>query len=211
MFMYYWILNRFADDFCNNCVWRHYVNICSFNKIDVHENEFESSFWQYTTFFTSERRISSRNNFKTFVNVFDYLLMRCTEFKFTAVLLTMFMFNIISSTSVIKQDDVLFVFFDNVKNAQEEKNIFYNVIESLVQNVIAVLNNMKLINVDDSENTFAISNFKIFSILSSVRSTISNSIFDFFFVLNRLYAYRYIQWKDSRKEYFDVEWENLCQ
>ena len=135
--------------------------------------------------------MNSRNNFKAFVNVFDYLLTRRAEFKFIVVLLTMFAFNAASSIFAIEQNDVLLVFFDNVKNAQEEKNIFYDAIESLVQDVTAVSNNIKLINVDDLENASAMSNFKIFSTLSFVRSTISNSIFDSFLALNRLYAYRY--------------------
>ena len=52
---------------------------------------------------------------------------------------------------------------------------------------------MKSINVNDFENAFTMSNFKIFSTLFFVRLTISNLIFDFSFTLNRLYAYRYIQ------------------
>ena len=132
MFTYCRILNKFVDDFCNNCVWRHHVNICSFNEIDVRKNEFKSSSRQYITFFTSKKKINNRNNFKTFVNVFDYLSTRRAEFKFTVVSSTMFAFNATSSTSAIKQNDVLFVFFDNVKNAQEEKNIFYNAIKSLI-------------------------------------------------------------------------------
>ena len=123
----------------------------------------------------------------------------------------MFAFNAASSAFVIKQNDVLFVFFDNVKNVQEEKNIFYDVIELFVQNVIAISSNTKLINVDDFENASAVSNFKISSTLSFVRSTISNLIFDFFLALNRLYAYQYIQWRNSRKKYSDVKWKNLRQ
>ena len=68
-------------------------------------------------FFTSRKRIDNRNNFKTFVNVFDYLSTRRVEFKFIIILLMMFAFNAASSTFTIKQNDVLFVFFDNVKNA----------------------------------------------------------------------------------------------
>ena len=143
--------------------------------------------------------------------MFDYLSTRRVEFRFIIVSSTMFAFNATSSTFAIKQNDVLFVFFDNVKNAQEKKNIFYNAIEPLVQDVIAILNNMKSIDVDNFENVFAISSFKTFSTLFFVRSTISNSIFDFFFTLNRLYAYQYIQWKNLKKEYFDVEWKNLRQ
>ena len=96
----------------------------------------------------------------------------------------MFAFNATSSIFAIKQNDVLLAFFDNVKNAQEKKNIFYDAIESLVQNIIAISNNTKSINVDDFKDAFAMSNFKVFSILSSVRSTISNSTFNFFFALN---------------------------
>ena len=209
--MYCRILNRFVDNFCNNCVWRHYVNICSFNEINVHENEFKSSSWQYITLFTSKRRINNRSNSETFVNVFDYLSTRRAELRFIIISSRMLAFDATSSTFAIKQNDVLFVFFDNVKNAQKEKNIFYDAIESFVQDVTAILNNMKSIDVDDSENAFAMSNFKVFSTLSFVRSTISNSTFDFSLALNRLYAYRYIQWKNSRKEYSDVEWEDLRQ
>ena len=117
MFTYYRILNRFVDDFCNNCVWRHYVNICSFNKIGVYENKSESSFRQYITLFTSERKINNRNNSEAFANVFDYLSTCRVEFKFIAVSLMMFASNATSSTFAIKQNDVLFVFFDSVKNA----------------------------------------------------------------------------------------------
>ena len=193
MFTYCRILNRLIDDFCNNYIWRHHINICSFSEIDVCKNESESSFRQYITLFTSKKRINNKNNFKAFVNVFDYLLTRRVEFKFIVVSSTMSAFNATSSTSAIKQNDILLVFFDNVKNAQKEKNTFYNAIESFVQNVTAVSSNTKSINVDNSENASAMSNFKIFSILSSVRSTISNLIFNFSFALNRLYAYRYTQ------------------
>ena len=62
-----------------------------------------------------------------------------------------------------------------------------------VQNSIAILNKTKSINVDDLENAFIMLNFKVFSTLFSMRLTILNLIFDFFFVLNRLYAYRYNQ------------------
>ena len=123
----------------------------------------------------------------------DYLSTRRAEFKFIAVSSTMFAFNATSSTSAIKRNDVLFVFFDNVKNAQEKKNIFYDVIKSFVQGVTAVSNNTKSINVDDSENASAVLSFKVFLILFSVRSTISSSIFDSSFALNWLYAYRYTQ------------------
>ena len=80
-----------------------------------------------------------------------------------------------------------------MKNAQKEKNIFYDAIKSLVQNVITILNNTKLIDVDDSENAFIMSSFKIFSTLFLMRITILNSIFDFSLILNRLHAYRYTQ------------------
>ena len=125
--------------------------------------------------------------------MFDYLSTRRVEFKFIIVSSIMFAFNAISSTFAIKQNDVLFIFFDNVKNVQEKKNIFYNIIKSFVQDVIAVSNNTKLININDFENAFTMSNFKIFLILFFVRSTILNLIFDFFLALNRLYAYQYIQ------------------
>ena len=52
-----------------------------------------------------------------FVNVFDYLSTRRVEFKFIVISSTMFAFNAASSTSAIKQNDVLLAFFDNVKNA----------------------------------------------------------------------------------------------
>ena len=39
---------------------------------------------------------------------------------------------------------------------------------------------MKSINIDDFKNAFTILNFKVFSTLSSVRSTILSSTFDFF-------------------------------
>ena len=68
-------------------------------------------------FFTSKRKINNKNNFETFVNVFDYLSTRRVEFKFIIILLTMFAFNATSSTFAIKQNNVLFIFFDNVKNA----------------------------------------------------------------------------------------------
>ena len=137
--------------------------------------------------------------------MFDYLLTRRVEFRFIIISSMMFAFNITSSIFAIKQNDVLFVFSDNVKNAQEEKNIFYDAIELFVQDVIIILNNTKLINVNDFENAFIMSSFKTSSILFSVRMTISNSIFDFFLNLSRLHAYQYTQQKNSRKEYFDVE------
>ena len=124
--------------------------------------------------------------------MFDYLSTRRAKFKLIIILLTMFTFNAISLTFAIKQNNVLFVFLDNVKNAQEKKNIFYDAIELRIQNVIAISNNMKLINVNDFENTSAMLNFKVFSTLFFVRLTISNSIFNSSFALNRLYAYRYI-------------------
>ena len=58
--------------------------------------------------------------------------MRCVEFEFIAVSSIIFAFNATLSTFAIKQNDVLFVFFDNVKNVQEEKNIFDNAIELIV-------------------------------------------------------------------------------
>ena len=211
MFTYCRILNRLINDFCNNCIWRHHVNIYSFNEIDVRKNESESSFWQYIMPFTSKRKIDNKSNFKTFVNVFDYLPTRRAEFRFIIVSSTMFAFNAASSTFAIKQNDVLLVFSDNVKNAQKKKNIFYDVIESFVQDVTAISNNTKLIDVNDSENASAISSFKVSSTLSSMRLMISNSTFDSFLALNRLYAYQYIQWKNSKEKYFDVEWKNFCQ
>ena len=75
------------------------------------------NFRQYITFFTSKKRINSKSNFKTFVNVFDYLSTRRAEFKFIIISLMMLAFNATSSTFTIKQNNVLFVFFDNVKNA----------------------------------------------------------------------------------------------
>ena len=207
--MYCRILNRFVDNFCNNCVWRHYVNICSFNEINVHENEFKSSSWQYITLFTSKRRINNRSNSETFVNVFDYLSTRRAELRFIIISSRMLAFDATSSTFAIKQNDVLFVFFDNVKNAQKEKNTFYDAIKSFVQDIIIISSNTKLIDVDDSENALIMSNFKAFSALFPVRTTISDSIFNFFLILNRLHAYQYIQWKNSRKKYFDVEWKKI--
>ena len=68
-------------------------------------------------FFTSKRKINNKNNFKTFVNVFDYLLTRRIEFKFIIILSMIFTFNATLSTFTIKQNNILFVFFDNVKNA----------------------------------------------------------------------------------------------
>ena len=130
---------------------------------------------------------------------------RRTEFKFIIVLLKMLAFNAASSAFAIKQNDALFVFFDNVKNAQKKKNIFYDAIEPLIQDVITILNNTKSINVDDFENAFVMSSFKISSALLSVRMTISNSIFDFSSILDRLHAYWYIQWKNSKEEYSDVK------
>ena len=117
MFMYYWILNKLIDNFCNNYIWRHHVNICSFNEINVYKNEFESSSRQYITLFTSKKRINNKNNFKTFINMFNYLSTRRVEFKLIIILLTMFTFNVTSSTFAIKQSNVLFIFFDNMKNA----------------------------------------------------------------------------------------------
>ena len=64
--------------------------------------------------------------------MFDYLSTRRVEFKFIIISSTIFTFNATSSTFAIKQNDVLFAFFNNVKNAQEKKNIFYDTIESLV-------------------------------------------------------------------------------
>ena len=89
----------------------------------------------------------------------------------------MFAFNATSSTFAIKQNDVLFIFFDNVKNTQKEKNIFYDAIESFVQNITAVLNNTKWINVDDSENAFAMSSFKSF--FNFIFCTFDDFKFDF--------------------------------
>ena len=211
MFTYCRILSKLASDFCNNCVWRHHINICSFNEIDVHEKESESSSRQYTTPFTSKRRINNRNNSEALVNVFDYLPTRRAEPRFIAVSPTMFTFNATSSASTIKRNDALFVSSDSVKNAQEKKNIFYNAIESFVQDVTAILSNTRSINADDFENASAMSSFKTFSTLPPVRPTISNPTFDSSLALNRLYAYRYTQWRDSKKEYSDVEWKNLRQ
>ena len=64
--------------------------------------------------------------------MFDYLSTRHVKFKFIVISLRMFAFNATSSTFAIKQSDALFVFFNNVKNAQKEKNIFYDAIESFV-------------------------------------------------------------------------------
>ena len=132
MFTYCQILNKFVDDFCNNCVWQHHVNICSFSEIGVRKNKSESSSRQYITPFTSKKKIDNKNNFKTFVNVFNYLSTRRAEFKLIIISSTMSAFSAASSTSAIKQNDVLLISFDNVKNAQEKKNIFYDAIESLV-------------------------------------------------------------------------------
>ena len=49
--------------------------------------------------------------------MFDYLLTHRIELKFIIILSIIFAFNAISSTSAIKQNNILFVFFNNVKNA----------------------------------------------------------------------------------------------
>ena len=63
--------------------------------------------------------------------MFDYLSTRRVEFKFIIISSMIFTFNAILSTFMIKQNDVLFVFFNNVKN-DSKKNIFYDIIKSFV-------------------------------------------------------------------------------
>ena len=64
-----------------------------------------------------QKKKNSRNSFKAFINVFDYLSTRHVEFKFIIILLMMFAFNAALLTFTIKQSNILFVFSDNVKNA----------------------------------------------------------------------------------------------
>ena len=66
--------------------------------------------------FLHQKKKNNKNNFKIFVNVFDYLSTRRAEFKFIIILLMMFAFNATSLIFIIKQNNVLFIFFDNVKN-----------------------------------------------------------------------------------------------
>ena len=70
-----------------------------------------------TSRFSHQKKKITKAISKPFFNVFDYLSTRRVEFKFIIISSMMFAFNITSSTFAIKQNDVLFVFFDNVKSA----------------------------------------------------------------------------------------------
>ena len=65
----------------------------------------------------SHRKKNNKSNFKIFVNVFDYLSTHCIKFKFIIISSTIFAFNTTLLTFAIKQNNVLFIFFNNIKKA----------------------------------------------------------------------------------------------
>ena len=116
-----------------------------------------------------------------------------------------------SSAPAIEQGDALPASSGSVENAQEEEDTFYDAVEPLVQGVTAVPSNTGSIGADDPGDAPAVSSSRAPPALPPVRPTIPGPAFDSSLALDRLYAYRYTQWRDSREEYPDVGWEDLRQ